>query len=612
MGSCVDDVKFGDNFLEKAPGVDVTFDTIFNKAENTRRFLWDAYSKLYYALPVYWNDVDGKMNMGMFETLSDSWHSHLSWDGVNRKYYSGSYYASHEDNSNDTKFGFTKENTWQAIRKSWQIIENVDGVPDMGAAEKERLKAEAKVIIASRYFDMFRHFGGLPIVDSSFTYTTDLTAYHHPRKSVEETVNFMTGLLDEASAVLPWSLDPADIPNWDGRFTKASAMGLKCKILLFAASPLFNDNAPYCTEEPQEAVTNLHVWYGSYKQSVWDDCLKACEEFFTEVNNQGVYELIQPTGTSVDNYRDAFRKAYSTRGSGGDNPEMLISTRVRYTYGSDTQWDYYFPQSCKNGAFTPTQEYVDMFNMGDGTPFDWNNPTHVDNIFSDRDPRLFETVLVNNASYQGRQAELWVGGREAQKGPANEAGEFATGYALYKFILDYNSSRNKPTIWPYLRLAEVHLIYAEALMNAGRNSDAIDEVDKIRKRVGLKGLVASSPTKNFNDPDILLEAILNERACELGFEDVRFFDMIRHKREQDFTKVLHGLRIYRADGIIDSWSDKPSDTRGPRPSSFTYTKFELRNASRAWWTKFSPKWYLSAFPNKEVNKDYGLTQNPGW
>ena len=69
--SCVDQVKFGDSFLEKAPGVAVTQDTIFGKATYARAFLWNTYSKLYYALPVYWNTVEGKMNTGIFEMMSD-------------------------------------------------------------------------------------------------------------------------------------------------------------------------------------------------------------------------------------------------------------------------------------------------------------------------------------------------------------------------------------------------------------------------------------------------------------------------------------------------------------------------------------------------------------
>lgn len=106
--SCVDQVKFGDSFLEKAPGVAVTQDTIFGKATYARAFLWNTYSKLYYALPVYWNTVEGKMNTGIFEMMSDCWHSHTDWNGINRKYYSGSYKAGDEDSSDDTRFGYTK------------------------------------------------------------------------------------------------------------------------------------------------------------------------------------------------------------------------------------------------------------------------------------------------------------------------------------------------------------------------------------------------------------------------------------------------------------------------------------------------------------------------
>lgn len=612
ISSCVDEFKIGDNFLEKAPGVDVTQDTIFGKAEYARRFLWNTYRKLYYGLPSYWNDVDGKMNMGMFETLSDCWHSHLSWDGVNRMYYSGTYSAGLEESDSHTRFGYTKENCWQAIRQSWLFIENVDRVPDMGEDEMKRLSAEAKVIIASRYFDLFRHYGGLPLVDHAYEVSNETDAYYNERGTVEATVNFMVDLLNEAAPELPWALEAADISNWDGRFTRAAAMGLKCKILLFAASPLFNDNVPYSTEAPQDAVTGHHVWYGGYKPELWTQLLAACREFFQEVESKGKYGLYQPTGTTTGSYRTAFRNSYFTRGSGGDNPELLISTRIRYTYNDNWQWNYYFPQSCMNGAFTPTQEYVEMFPMADGTPFSWDDPEKVAKMFTGRDPRLYETVLVEGATYQGRQVELWVGGREAQQNPAREEGQYATGYAIYKHILDFNAQRNQPTLWPYLRVAELHLIYAEALMKSGDFGGAIAEINKVRARVGLMGLEESNPGKNLRTESALLEEILRERACELGMEDVRLFDLIRHKREADFRKVLHGIRIYRADGIQDSWSDKDSDTRGERPTEFTYQVFELTNQGRAWWTNFSSKWYLAAFPSIEINKNYGLTQNPGW
>lgn len=611
--SCVDEIKFGDRFLEKAPGVAVTQDTIFGKADYARRFLWDTYSKLYYGLATNWNDVDGKMNTGMFETLSDCWHSHNAWDGVNRKYYSGSYKAGDEDDGNDTRFGYTKENSWQAVRAAWLFIENVNRVPDMDEAEKARLAAEAKVIIASRYFDMFRHFGGLPIIDKAYDVASE---YELPRATVEATVDFMVRLLKEASDVLPWDLAADGESNWQGRFTKAAAMGLKCKVLLFAASPLFNDNEPYCREEPQVAVTNHQVWYGGYKPELWAQCLKACEDFFLALKENSYYSLMQASGVTTDDYRSAFNKAYFIR---QDNTELLISTRIIGKYNWD--WWYYWGEWVGNGGYTPTKEYMEMFPLSDGTPFSWNgavasNPFFTDNSYNkpNRDPRLYETILVNGAKYSGRAVELWLGGRENVSSTEKETGAYATGFGLYKFYKEGNGSLAGNYLeWPYLRLAELHLIYAEALLKNNQLEEAVEQVDIIRSRVGLKGLVACNPTKNLlTDANALMEEILRERACEMGLEDVRLFDMVRNKRADLFQKPLHGLKIERADGGSGSWSDKPENVRGPFPTKFKYTEFQLVNTSRAWWSNFSPRWYLSAFPPSEVNKNYGLTQNPGW
>jgi hypothetical protein len=244
-----------------------------------------------------------------------------------------------------------------------------------------------------------------------------------------------------------------------------------------------------------------------------------------------------------------------------------------------------------------------------------------------RDPRLYETIIVNNmqmslnsdnGDMSGRRAELWVNGREAGAGPANEAGQYATGFANNKFYM-YDDSKNKPTLWPYLRLSEMYLIYAEALAQNGNYDEAIKQVDIVRARVGLKGLKESDPSKNFSDKNTLIQAILQERACELGLEDTRFFDMIRYKRADLFKKALHGLRIYRLDEngkeVNYSWSDKSPGQPGyskTEPAHFKYVKFQLNNIARQWWTNFDPKWYLSAFPPVEINKGYGLTQNPGW
>ena len=621
--SCVDQVKFGDGFLEKAPGVAVTQDTIFGKATYARAFLWDTYSKLYYGLPVYWNAVEGKMNTGIFEMMSDCWHSHTDWNGVNRKYYSGSYKAGDEDSGDDTRFGYTKENCWEAIRAAWLFIENVDKVPDMEEAEKKRLIAEAKVIVASRYFDLFRHLGGLPLIKETYDVQP---SYELPRATVEETVNYMVNLLDEAAATpqLPWDLGTDDM-NWQGRFTKASAMGLKCKILLFAASPLFNDDVPYCTESPQDAVTNHQVWYGAYKPELWEQCWQACVDFFAELESKGYYELTQATEATIKGYRNAYNKAYFTR---ENNKELLISTHVsRFgKFNSWDEWQYIFVNSGNGtvitGGLTPTLEFMEMFPMSDGNPFrldNTTNPIYTDHDYNKpiRDPRLYETMLVNGTQFGDHAAELWIGGRDNVNDTEKETGKYATGFGCYKFYKEgINSLKDKYLQWPYLRLAEMYLIYAEALLQHKHDlTGAIEQVNKVRARVGLGDLAACNPSKNLTtDSDALLEEILRERACELGLEDVRLFDMIRYKREDLFKKQLHGLKIYRNDGAGNTpWSGSTGNSSTyPKPTQFTYEAFPLVNPSRAWWSNFSPKWYLSAFPPSEVNKNYGLTQNPGW
>ncbi len=621
--SCVDQVKFGDSFLEKAPGVAVTQDTIFGKATYARAFLWNTYSKLYYALPVYWNTVEGKMNTGIFEMMSDCWHSHTDWNGINRKYYSGSYKAGDEDSSDDTRFGYTKENCWEAIRAALLFVENVERVPDMEDAEKKRLAAEAKVIVASRYFDLFRHFGGLPLIKETYDVQP---SYELPRATVEETVNYMINLLDEAAATpqLPWDLGTDDT-NWQGRFTKAAAMGLKCKILLFAASPLFNDNVPYCTEPPQDAVTNHQVWYGAYKPELWDQCLQACVDFFTELQSRGYYELTQATEAMAKGYRDAYNKAYFTR---ENNKELLISTHIsRFSkFNSWDEWQYIFVNSGNGtvitGGLTPTLEFMEMFPMSNGEPFQLNTATdlfYTDNDYNKpiRDPRLYETMLVNGTQFGDHAAELWIGGRDNINDTEKETGKYATGFGCYKFYKEgVNSLKDKYLQWPYLRLAEMYLIYAEALLKSKNDlPGAIEQVNKVRARVGLGDLAVCNPGKNLTtDADALLEEILRERACELGLEDVRLFDMTRYKREDLFRKQLHGLKIYRNDGGGNTpWSGSTGNSSiYPKPTKFTHEAFPLVNPSRAWWSNFSPKWYLSAFPPSEVNKKYGLTQNPGW
>ena len=633
--SCVDDMKFGSSFLEKAPGGTVTKDTVFGNAEYTRQFLTNLYGMQYYGLP-YKNVSDQESSnnyVGKVDALTDLYvFTYGESAGIYKPYFKGQHTANY--GIRQDKFSYLKNNVWEAVRAAWLLIENIDNVPGLSQDEKNSMVAQAKCILATRYFDVFRHYGGVPIIKSSFSGTD--ASYSMPRNSVDEVVKFIVQLLDEGAAALPWQVS---VPTSEfGRWTRSAAMAYKCRVLQFAASPLFNDSEPYYPGE----TNNPAIWYGSYKPELWDQCLAACDEFFKELAANGGFSLQQAKGTRPEDYRLAYRSGYANL----DSPEVLINTRVidvdafKSSYYNWHQWGDAL-MSIKR-TYCPTQEYIEMFPWKDGTPFDYNKTasegkldemfltgTAEDkNISLTRDPRLYEEAIVNGQTLSldwttgnmaGRSFETWFGGKDAASSAKNQNSAFATGYGPMKFLMGDDMLR-RHVHWPTIRLAEVYLIYAEALYQStkGDKSKAIQQIDIVRDRVGMKGLAECNPTKNLTgDKNVFLEELLRERACELGMEDARFFDLIRYKRADIFEKQLHGLFVYRLDEKgarrDQAWYGNDDKKDMPYPTRFQYEKYELTMPVRYWWTEgFDPKRYLSPFPATEVNKDYGLVQNPGW
>ena len=139
-----------------------------------------------------------------------------------------------------------------------------------------------------------------------------------PRNSVEETVNYMVQLLDEAAAVLPWTVEtPA---SESGRWTRAAALAYKCRILQFAASPLFNSDQLITRERQAILLFGMVVINRNYGIAVW----KRVNNSFNELASKGGYSLQQAKGTRPEDYRLAYRAGYANL----DSPEVLINTRV--------------------------------------------------------------------------------------------------------------------------------------------------------------------------------------------------------------------------------------------------------------------------------------------
>lgn len=567
-----DELKFGNEFLDQKPDqIGVNLDTVFSKKYYAMQVLTKAYTTLPYGIP--YGDKP-KLGGDLLDGITDLSYSTLTYGGSKLLYYVGAYSPGKE--GNQSKYLFNDNDTWNGIRYGWLMVENVDRVPDMTAIEKDRAKAEAKMIIATHYADLLRHFGGFPFLDHAISVNE---SHSFERQTLEQCVKKLVDLIEEAMPDLEWRVGDN---NNDGRMTKAYAMGLKLRVLLFAASPLFNANEPYLTGAASDAGI---TWYGNYTIDRWKAAEDAGRDFMQELVKSGQYDLVQATSPTSEKYGEAFRKAYFTRNNG----EVLLSVRRNYK----NNYSNVFCGSTNNYAQVqcPTLAYATLFPMANGSDFpkdfSWENAP-VD-PFANRDPRFYETILTNGRPYKNRKSELYVGGNDR-----TSASKDGTGLLLYKFSQDYTSATSVGAVdsWPLLRLAEVFLSYAEAIneANGGPTDEAYDLVDRVRLRVGLSKLDRTMNQKEFR------EAVLRERACELGYEEVRWFDIVRWKNAEAFKAPIQGVNMF-----IDA----------TKPTGYRYEIFTI-TPERVWRNQWSAKWYLSAFPTNEMDKNYGLIQNPGW
>lgn len=648
--ACVDRFAIGDAFLEKAPGVDINIDTVFTSAEYTRNFLWSAYGQLYCTYT-----SGNMMNGAPIDVLSDSYQCYVSWGGPMQSYYPGLLTENAQDTedgnfqgkfSYSTKFGGLDSDAggrvsiYETVRKCWQIIENIDKVPDMSAEEKSRIRGEAYTIMASRYFDAFRNFGGLCLARKAYAVGEDFTS---GRATAKETVDFIDSLcvcaINEKDFL--WNLPDSDQGQWSGRLTRASARALRAKVWMFAASPLFNNKEPYMQYDPSKTTeyTNIeHVWFGGEDPSLWTKCLEACDDFFKDnAANGNYYQLVQPETEDEAGYRTAFRRAYRYRNDEKHHEKLFDAHPTTTLSGGAYGWGWAgFALDCyRQGGAVPTNELVECFGMKDGRNFPYadiygpgKNPDGID-IFANRDPRLYETVMVPRQSlpagfdYAGfGYIDSWVNGAmyydPGNFGDAN-GDDARSGYRKFKWMMDYTAGRMDDEYIgvSYIRLAEMYLIRAEARAETGNLSGALDDLAVVRSRVGLGRLEKMNPELNLTSNKAnLIEEILRERNCEIGAEcGDRLYDMVRRKRQDLFTKPLHEIRVYRldADGNRLTDGDQRWDPSTPWPK-FEYENPQITVGSRRWWEPgyWTNKWYLDPVSRIEVQKGYGLTQNPGW
>lgn len=587
-------LKLGDDGLSKAPETSgATIDTLFATLTDADKVLTSAYFYLPYGLV---SSFDSKMGSDFLESITDHFISnkHSDSDGPNNLYYSGGLSANLTGSyAGGENYRFGSEKDYTAIRYAWLFLENIDRVPNADQALLARKKAEAKVCMAIAYANMLRYLGGVPILDHAVEASEEMK---YPRNTFAETVDFIVKLCDEAAPDLPWTVSATE----DGRMTRAAAMGLKLRILCFAASPTFNSDTKW---HPQ---ADEYTCYGNYDPARWQAAKAAADDFMRELLSNGGYALEQATiadpvkGIQPRDYRLAYRRAYSQRGSS----EAIISIR------KSNETDYHDKHFEIQGSYGSgcSLNWVNKFPWADGTPFpedfpwedkgswpeqpffkvDPNGTLKVDNVtFTEtRDPRLYENVCV--------PGDIW---RDGTQGRAYDNHKYhqdgCPGFLMMKFVMQQGNDRKMPPHWCMMRFAEVLLNAAEAYNEAdgGPSDKAYSYVNAVRNRVGLPNLPEDLSKEEFR------KALILERELEFGFEEVRWFDMIRWGLKEAFTTPLKGLT---------SIGNKNVDA--------TVFRFAEKEAypPRKWYTEFDTKWYLAPIPAVEIQKNYGMTQNPGW
>lgn len=605
-------LKLGDAGLSKAPeSSGATLDTLFASLKDADKVLTSAYYYLPYGLI---SDFDGKMGKDILESITDHFISnkHTEGDGPNDLYYTGSLGANISgDSAGGEAYRFGSENDYSTVRYANFFLQNADRIPkdskDFSEAALARKKAEAKMCLAIAYANMVRYVGGVPIIEHPIETSEDM---HFPRNTFAETIDYIVRMCDEAAPDLPWSVPATE----DGRLTKAAAIGLKLRILCFAASPTFNSDTPWHPAAADWESCGKYVRYGqTYDKGLWDRAKAAADDFMTNLASGGFYALVQAVPTGVDavlgtyctprDYRLAYRKAYNERGT----EESIISIRKsNSTSYHDKNMDLQDDFGCGGSL-----NWVNKFPYADGTPFpenfDWShpsalgtdyqpffkadpaNPTAIPGIET-RDPRLYENLCV--------PGDIWKNGivgpnYQNAKSPNFQDGN--TGFLQMKFIMQQENDRNLPHHWCLMRYAEVLLNAAEAYneSNGGPDAKAESWLNAVRARVGLPPVATGMTKEQFRD------ALILERELEFGFEEVRWFDMVRWGLKDAFTTPLKRLYVI---------GNKQKNATG-----FTYEVMNVTMPTRTWWKNtFDTKWYLAPIPAVEINKGYGMTQNPGW
>lgn len=533
---------------------------------------------------------------------------------------------------------------FEGIRYCYTLQQNVDKVPLMDKELAEDYKAQADFLIAYYHYLLIQNYGAVILikdVEDTNAKVEDFKA----RTPLDECVAFVAEKFDAAAAKLPETREGDDY----GLVTKAAAKAMKAKLLVMAASPLFNGY------EGVKGLANPDgklLFPQSFDQSKWDKAYAAAEDAVRTAEAAGHKLFVAKEGmfANVKEPQNLTQKTLrmSTLDKDISTETVWGDTRHQGNYdiqGKSAPWSHNASNNGNAwGGVAPTLAMMERFYTENGLPIredpkftpesQWwdlisvpagyeNAEGQIPNFLYKREPRLYAWTCFNNGFYE-------IGGKVDK---SNYAAEYHRGNGGAKIVLkmqlngasgrqageaqprnnDYSPSGflNKrlvhplktPSqfkydnyIHPYVTLADLYLLLAEAAVEVGKIDVAKTYLDKVRTRAGVptvdeawKG--AKHPEKA-QTKEGMRDIVRQERQIEMYLLNQNFWDMRRWLlAEKYFSVHPYGMNIMTDDIALFN-----------KPTELT----EIRRSFVA------PANYFMPFPQDEVNKNNNLVQNVGY
>lgn len=539
-----------------------------------------------------------------------------------------------EENANVTYFGRwapystsggTNYDIYRGIRYAFYLLDNVYKVPAISPENATRYAGEAWYLIGYYHQLLLEYYGPIILVKRYIPNDAPDSEIFVPRSPYDECVKYIAKCYDKAAELLPETVIDTEL----GLPTRMSALSYKARLLLYAASPLVNGNSDYVGFDNHDGTPLMNTTYDPEK---WKKAMEAAaeaisvaEKFNSELGRQN-FMLYTSADSSLPNdergrrnYRDAFTKEH------WNGLEFIEAKGDRG--GCQTLQQLMGPRPIANNmslgwktTSVPTMEAVEMYYTKNGLPWEddpetkdidpyaYNAEAGTVNLHLYKEPRFYASVGYDRGTYEidGKEITLYLRGGELHGSTLKETDEYqsCTGYLCQKWIpkastysIPSNSFSFYYYAYPYLRLPELYLSYAEADFeyNGSLSTQSLEYINLVRKRCGLPTFQASWALAGGIPTGQKLRKVLHqERSIEFLFEGRRFHDLRRWKEAPEVMNKQP--RSWNRDG---------------KTAEEFYQVIEANQGGRVRIFE-SPKSYWMAVPMSEINKNPNLVQNPGY